>query len=232
MNKKYKHIFFDLDHTMWDFDKNATEVLQELYDEFGFHELGYFRKEEFVDVFHTVNRDLWQMHDKGKINKNIIRNDRFKLIFNRLGLPDHHIPLEIGTLYLKLCPVKCNVIPFAHEVLAYLSKNYVLHILTNGFDDVQQLKLKSARLDSYFIEIITADTSGSKKPSLEMFEFALKKAGAENHECVMIGDNLEADIAGARNARIDQIFFNPYDISHNEKITHEIKCLSELFKLF
>ena len=232
MDKKYKHIFFDLDHTLWDFDRNATEVLHELYDKFSFHELGFFKKEEFVQVFHVVNRDLWRMHDLGKINKNIIRDNRFRMIFNRLGLPDHHIPLDIGALYLELCPVKCNVIPYAHEVLAFLSKHYTLHILTNGFEDIQHLKLKSAYLDQYFIEIITAEKSGYKKPNIEMFKFALNKAGAQCEECVMIGDNLETDIVGARDAKIDQIFYNPFQVTHNETVTHEIKCLSDLFEIF
>lgn len=138
------------------------------------------------------------------------------------------MPTDIAEEYLRLCPTKPHVFPYCNDVLRYLQENYMLHILTNGFADVQAIKLKSAGLTEFFVEVITPDATGHKKPSREIFEYMLEKVKARDEDCIMIGDNLETDIKGARNAGIDSVFFNPLGIKHKEKITYEITCLSEL----
>lgn len=228
--KHYKHIFFDLDHTLWDFDKNSREVLGELYES---HDLKSFNfsKDDFYKTFITVNHQLWQMHHRAQIDKVRLRNNRFNLIFEQLGAEAGDVSSKISGDYLRLCPAKCNVFPHTFTVLNYLKEKYILHIITNGYEDVQFIKLKSSRLNDYFIEIITPDGSGSQKPHKEIFEYALQKIKAACTECIMIGDNLETDIIGAKNIAMDQIFFNPENIFHNENVTHEINCLSQLMKI-
>jgi putative hydrolase of the HAD superfamily len=226
--RSYKHIFFDLDHTLWDFDKNSAEALQELYVSFKLSELGGFMADAFVQTFHEVNEHLWSLYSVGKLESESLRNERFGMIFTRLGADAAAVPETLATEYLQLCPTKPYVLPYTFEILDYLKDHYVLHIVTNGFDDVQAIKMKSAGLSAYFVEIITSNGSGYKKPHPKIFDFAIEKAKACREECIMIGDNLEADIVGARNAGLDHIFFNHRGLRHNEQVTYEIDCLSKL----
>lgn len=226
--KKYKHILFDLDHTLWDFEKNSKETLIELFQSYELSSLGSFTCEQFCDTFQLVNNQLWHLYNKGEYDQEKLRNERFKLILTQLGVKEVLVPVGIADEYLRLCPTKPHIFPYALDVLKYLQDHYILHILTNGFSDVQAVKLKSAGLTDFFVEVVTSDTIGYKKPSREIFEYLLKKIGAHSSECIMIGDNLETDIKGARNAAIDCIFFNPLGIEHQEETTYEITCLSEL----
>ncbi len=225
MSKTYKHIFFDLDHTLWDFDKNSSETLLELYQYYAFDA---FSAEDFVTTFSRVNARLWEDYNKGTMDREALRNDRFKLILTTLGMVANDVPSCIATRYLELCPAKPHVFPFTIDMLSYLQENYELHILTNGFEDVQAIKLESAQLTSYFKHIITADAAGFQKPSKEIFTYALNLSSAKEHESLMIGDNLKTDVAGARAANIDQVYFNPRQFKHKESVTYEISCLSEL----
>lgn len=228
MIKRYKHILFDLDHTLWDFEKNSRETLVELFQVFGLSDLGNFTCDQFCDMFQVVNNRLWDLYNQGKYDQGKLRSERFKMILTQLGVEEMQVPISITDEYLRICPTKPHVFPYALDVLKYLQDHYVLHILTNGFSDVQAIKLKSAGLTDFFMEVVTSDTTGFKKPSREIFQYLLKKIGADSNECIMIGDNLEADIKGARNAGIDCIFFNPLRIEHQEETTYEITCLSEL----
>ena len=231
MAEKYRHILFDLDHTLWDFDKNSEEVLQGLYHRYELHALQLFTVGQFVLKFRDVNRRLWNQYNVGKIGRDHIRAQRFPAIFSELSCPEEHIPRDIGLEYLKQCPLRSNVMPYAHDTLAYLQKKYTLQIVTNGFEDVQHIKLKSAGLTDYFQEIITSEICGYKKPDKRMFEYILEKTGAEANECVMVGDTPETDILGAQAALIDTIFYNPSGASCHAKPTYEIHCLSELQKI-
>ncbi len=138
------------------------------------------------------------------------------------------IPEGIGAIYLEICPTQPHVIPHAHEILSYLKDKYTLHIITNGFDDVQHQKLYSAGIHHYFDQIITSDKSGSRKPQRSIFEYALAAAGASEECSIMIGDNLGTDIIGAREASIDQVYFNASRSKHSEPVTYEIQHLAEL----
>lgn len=225
---RYRHVFFDLDHTLWDFEKNASETLRHLFHYFNLQQLQLFTLEQFLQAFHQVNRQLWSAFDQGKVDKAYIRGERFRIVSQYLKVSPSSLPEQLGDLYLTQCPAKSNVMPYTHEILKYLKDHYHLHIITNGFNDVQSIKIDSARLSDFFVHVITADSCGYQKPHKKIFEHALEVSQAQADECVMIGDNLNTDIKGARNAGIDQIYYNPYKLSHDEKVSYEINCLSQI----
>jgi len=231
LKNNYRHIFFDLDHTLWDFENNATAVLLELHQELDLKNLGCNDAKQFVDTFHEINLELWRLHDLDEIDIHDLRHTRFTRVFDRMGLKKVTVPPELGDLYLERCPQGKLVLPHAHDVLAYLHDKYRLHIITNGFDDIQQVKLKSASLDNFFDVVVTAGGCGYKKPDKKIFDYALQQTGASAELSLMVGDNLDSDIIGAQNAGIDHIFFNPGRTFHQHQVDHEIYCLSELKNL-
>ncbi|MCR9253351.1 MAG: YjjG family noncanonical pyrimidine nucleotidase [bacterium] len=224
---KYQHIFFDLDHTLWDYDANARESLEELFDKYRFTG-DHFSKDELVSTFFEVNYQLWDDYNHNRIDKKYIRTERFKIIFDRLKLPLSDFPYGFADDYLYLCPTKSHKIPHADEILNYLSGKYSMHIITNGFNDIQNTKLKSSGLSPFFQEVITSESIGARKPSPTIFDHALEKAGASKEGSVMIGDNLDTDIMGARDFGMDHIYFNPSNPSQNHRVTHEVTSLIEL----
>lgn len=227
----YKHLFFDLDHTLWDFNKNCSETLEELFVHFQFASLG-FLPSELIEKYTLVNYRMWDEYNKGLITKQEIRNRRFELTFAELGVDKSFVPSNINEEFLKICPAKGHVFPYTYEVLDYLVKNYNLHIITNGFTETQAIKMSTSKLDNYFSNVILSETLGFAKPDKKIFDHAVNLSGGKSSECIMIGDDLYTDIFGARNAGIDQVFFNPNKQKHEEQVTHEIECLSELKKIF
>ncbi len=225
---KYKHIFFDLDHTLWDYDANAREALYELYDRYKFGQLGLFEKELLADTFFEINEGLWDLYNRNEIQRRDIRERRFPAIFQRLDASLEHMPFRIEEEYIALSPTKNRTFDAAHEVLDYLSGQYTLHIITNGFDDIQATKLKSSALDQYFEVVITSESSKMRKPDRGIFELALNQTNAQLGESIMIGDNLDSDIAGAVNIGMDHVWFNPNNVSTDRIIQHEIQNLIEL----
>ena len=181
----------------------------------------------------TINRpELWNRHDIGLIDKNQIRRKRFPAIFDHFGSNNQTTAEVMSREFLEVCPKKGHIFPFVIDVLQYLKDKYALHVITNGFKDMQAVKMKTSGIDHFFQQIIISEEVGYKKPQTEIFNFALAKAGAGNYEAVMIGDNLIVDIAGARNARIDQVFFNPKRKPFNDLVTYHINCHSELKGIF
>jgi putative hydrolase of the HAD superfamily len=229
--KKYKHILFDLDHTLWDFEKNSTEALLEVYEHFHLDRFGLFSPLDFALKFKEVNALLWEQYNLDKIEKEYLRNQRFRLVLTSLGIEEEKVPPDIGRIYIEICPVKGHVIPNAFEVLDYLLPKYNLHVITNGFDDIQDLKLVHSKLRDYFDTIITSESAGHKKPRKEMFERAIELIGTTADDCIMIGDNPITDIQGAINASLDVIYFNPENVSHDLPVTHEIRNLLELTRI-
>ena len=225
---KYRHLFFDLDHTLWDFEKNATETLHTLYERHDFARFGTFTVEELISVYSDINHALWRLYQNNKITQQQLRDVRFVRTLTRLGVPEEQIPANISAEFTNILPLKSAVFPYTHEVLDYLKPNYRLHLITNGFNDIQAIKLASSNLTHYFEEVITSEHSGHLKPDPRMFQHALERTGATAAESLMIGDNLECDVLGAYNAGIDQVYFNPDKRRHFNQITHEISCLSEL----
>ena len=225
---KYRHLLFDLDHTLWDFEKNSGETLVELYHFYDLQRYGKFSPDDLLKKFKEVNTILWDLYDRNEIDRAHIRKNRFKMVFTQLGLTEQDVPPDISEVYLSICPTKSNVIPDTFEVLEYLKGKYLMHIITNGFDDIQDIKLNSSNLRGYFDKVFTSEAVGYKKPSKEMFEKALEIIGAQKKSCVMIGDNLETDIKGALNASLDVIYFNPDKIPHELQLNYEIHSLLEL----
>lgn len=225
--KKYRHLFFDLDGTLWDFNSNAEAAQRDMYNYFHLNE--YCENFElFFNIFKQNNDKLWADYQRGSIKKEKLKWWRFYLTLEELGKTDEELAKKLDIFYLSLAPTKTKLIEGAMEVLDYLKKDYHLHIVTNGFNEVQYLKLKNSQLDSFFEEVITSEDAGGLKPDLSIFEYALKKSNALRTECLMIGDVIEVDILGAKNAGIDQVFLNQNKIFTNLRPTFEIERLIEL----
>ncbi|HHP7240304.1 MAG TPA: YjjG family noncanonical pyrimidine nucleotidase [Cyclobacteriaceae bacterium] len=225
-----KYIFFDLDNTLWDYNSNARETLIELYQRYGFEQKGYFTAGDLVDTFLTVNESLWDEYNHGYVSKKYIREMRFKIIFDRLDLPLEFFPPNIGNDYLIGCPQKSNTLPHAHETLNHLQQKFSLYIITNGFDDIQTIKIKNAGLDKYFKKVFTSESSGHKKPYSGIFDYAFKHSGANHDQSIMVGDNLNTDIKGAIDYGIEAIYFNPLNTPKPDNIT-DITSLHELVEI-
>ena len=230
--KTYRHIFFDLDHTLWDFNRNSKETLQELYDHYKLEDLDKFGMSEFLSVYEKVNERLWDLYRKNQIQKEHLRTGRFTETLVLLNHADEQLALTLADAYITKSPYKGLLFPHAHETLSYLKKNYRLHIITNGFPEVQRAKLKSSGLVDYFTHVFISEEIGLKKPDPAIFHHALWKSGAGINESLMIGDNIETDLEGASAAGMDHVFFNPEKLSHNyRKAIHEISCLSKLMEI-
>ena len=225
--RDYKCIFFDLDHTLWDYECNARETLLELHTSYDLQEKG-IQFEDFHLQFKQINFELWELYDRGLINNEVIRTQRFKKVLDHFDVADEKLNAVLSHEYLYGCPKKSNLVPYAKEVLEYLSRHYTMTVVTNGFEEIQVVKLSSGNITHYFDHVITSQKAGYKKPAREIFEYALSANKLQCHEVIMIGDNLITDIGGARNACIDTVFFNPGAVAHTEEVSHEIKCLSEL----
>ncbi len=224
----YQHIFFDLDRTLWDFETNSNETLIELAQKYNLIERGIDSIENFIQEYLIINDALWVQYGKSLITKETLRFDRFHKTFLKYNIDDKKLVENIGNDYVAQSPYKTNLFPHTHEVLDYLSKKYTLHIITNGFEEVQHIKIKNCGIENYFSEIITSERAGYKKPDTRIFKFSLDVANATISNSLMVGDNLEADIIGAKEAGIHQVYFNPNEEKHSEKITYEIKSLKQL----
>lgn len=229
--KTYQHLFFDLDHTLWDYDRNVTESLQELYEIYGLHDLGIPSFEKFFESFHAVNFQLWDWYNEGKIDKHNLRKERFPRIFDYAGGRADAIPAEFEEDFMHRTSSKPHVFPYSKEILTYLREKYQIHVITNGFNESQAKKMKSSGLDVFFELVVTSETTGHKKPDPRIFFYALEKLNTKAENCLMIGDNPLSDILGAQRAAIDQVFFNPEGKKIDLKPTYEIKHLRELESL-
>lgn len=224
----YRHLFFDLDHTLWDFETNANETLATLYDRHALARYGTFDFPAFMRVYSDVNQALWRMYQANKITQTQLREARFVRTLAKLGVAAANVPPTLSAEFTDILPEKSAVFPHTHETLQYLRGKYTLHLITNGFEDVQHRKLASSNLAQYFDQVITSEHSGHLKPDPRMFAHALQAAGAGAQESLMIGDNLECDVLGAHNAGIDQVYFNPAKRRHFAQVTYEISSLDEL----
>lgn len=229
--KNYQAVFFDLDHTLWDFDANARETLYDLFFAYRLDQMGISSPDKFIECYTVNNHLLWKDYHNGLIGKETLRQTRFKKTFLELGLDAENIPLEFEEDYVTICPTKTNLFPHVHEVLQYLHQRYKLFVITNGFRESSLLKLSKSNLHVYFEGVFISEDLGFSKPQKEIFDHALTTARCLNCDTVMVGDSLEADIRGARNAGIDQVFFNPGLVTHEEHVTYEVNCLSELINI-
>lgn len=230
----YKHIFFDLDHTLWDFEQNSKEALNEIFAEFKLEKLLHCSFTEFINVYHQINHAYWDDYKKGKVTREKLRNGRFHDTLSFFHISDDTLGVAISESYISRSPYKTQLFEGAIRVLDYLKhKNYALHIITNGFNEVQFIKLTESGLLPYFLTITTSEHAGYNKPDEKIFEHALAQAAAKKHESIMIGDNIEADIFGAIKFGIDAIWFNPNkDVHQSNERFHTIHHLLELEELF
>ncbi|MFC3415863.1 YjjG family noncanonical pyrimidine nucleotidase [Algoriphagus hitonicola] len=226
--KTYQHLFFDLDHTLWDYDRNVTESLTELYNHYQLIELGIPTFEKFFEAFHAVNFQLWDWYNVGNIDKINLRKERFPRIFTHAGGRAEAIPLEFEEDFMHRTSSKPHVFPYSKEILGYLKAKYKVHVITNGFNESQAKKMKYSGLDVFFDLVVTSETTGHKKPDPRIFHYAMDQLKTKAQNCLMIGDNPQSDILGAQRAEIDQVYFNPEGKVSDILPTYEIKHLQEL----
>lgn len=226
---KYKHLFFDLDHTLWDFDANAKATLQQLHLDLNLIDKGIHDFDLFYKNYLEHNEKLWARYRSGYIKQEELRIKRMWLTLLDFQIADEELARQLSELFLQLLPTRTIVFPDTREVLEYLSaKGYQLHLITNGFELTQHSKLKSSGLNIFFKEVITSEGSNSLKPQKEIFDYALRKTGATIAESIMIGDSIEVDIEGAIAAGMDQVHVNYNDAEQSLQPTYTIKALREL----
>jgi putative hydrolase of the HAD superfamily len=229
--KKYKHIFIDLDKTIWDFESNSKATFQEIFEKHNLKSLGILNLDRFTEVYKRINDMLWALYRENKIKKDVLNIRRFELTLLEFGIDDLILATHIADDYVTLSPRKTILFPYSHEALAYLKRKYALHIITNGFEELQHQKLDVCDLRKYFTTITTSEEAGVKKPETRIFKLALKKAGAYPFESLMIGDDLEVDMAGASGIGMDTLFFNPEKQEHQENLDHEVHSWLEVMHL-
>ena len=212
--KNIKHIFFDLDHTLWDFEKNSALTFKFLLDKYNIT----IDLQKFLKVYMPINFSLWNLYRDDKITKEYLRHNRLKSTFEKLNIKiDSGLIDEISNDYVKHLPDNNFLLPNAIPVLDYLFQKYTLHIITNGFTEVQNTKILNSNLNKYFSCIIDSETVGVKKPHSKIFNYAynISKAAYKN-ECLMIGDNYQADVMGALNNGFKAIHLNSNNESYHE----------------
>ncbi|MTI40062.1 YjjG family noncanonical pyrimidine nucleotidase [Fulvivirga lutimaris] len=224
----FEVVFFDLDHTLWDYETNSLETLKELFDDYNLSGIADVTFEQFLKKFGKVNDKLWDNYNRGLIDREVIKKKRFEKILKAFDIHKPEMSLSMSEEYIKNCPYKTNLMPFTHETLDYLHKKYPLFLLTNGFNDVQNVKIKNSKIDHYFSGMVTSETSGHRKPSSEIYNYTLSLAKAKAETTVMIGDNLNADIIGAKKANLSTVYYNPRALKHKAETDFEVSCLSEL----
>ncbi len=220
-----KHIFFDLDHTLWDFEKNSALAFEKIFQELNFD----INSQQFMDIYNPINVAYWKLYEKNEIDQETLRVNRVKDAFEALN---YAITLDeiniISNLFIEYLTSNNHLIEGTIETLDYLKDKYILHIITNGFSFVQDVKLQKSNLDKYFVTITNSEAAGHKKPHENIFNHALTIANASKNESIMIGDSIEADVLGAMNFGIKAVFFNPANemVSNNEIL--QIQSLTQL----
>jgi putative hydrolase of the HAD superfamily len=227
-----KHIFFDLDHTIWDFDRNAEETLMELFEQYNLPALGLTSPQNFIQTYTENNHFLWAEYHLGKITKEDLRSQRFRKTFMQLGVEPARVPHQFEADYVRISPTKTNLFEGSEKVLAYLQQKYSLHIISNGFKETTLTKMSLSGLNPYFKNVIISEDVGVNKPDKAVFEYALNKAGAKKEESIMVGDSIEADVRGAQEFGMQAIFFNPLNREKPQDVLWQITHLEELLLHF
>ena len=224
LHSKPHHIFFDLDRTLWDYDQNLEDSLNELFDE----HIGVrvqADSDAFRRAFHFENTRLWKDFTANKIDKSFLRENRFHFTMQRLGIDDKSLALLVEDAYMEKTPAKKKLLPGVHETLGYLRTKYQLHIITNGFEDAQQFKLRNSGIHHYFTEIITSDSAGATKPNLEIYRHSEQKTGALPEHCLMVGDDWLNDVHGALEAGWQALHYDPKKVGSKENTISDLITL-------
>jgi putative hydrolase of the HAD superfamily len=226
---KYKHLFFDLDHTLWDFDANARMTLEQLHIDLKLPEKGIDDFDRFYRNYLAHNERLWAKYRNGQVKQEELRLKRMWLSLLDFKIADEALAKQMNELFLQLLPTRTLLFPDTIEVLEYLrDKGYGLHLITNGFEETQHNKLSNSGLNKFFEVVVTSECSNSLKPQPEIFEYALNKTGANVEESLMIGDTLDVDVAGALNVGMDAVHVNYNCLEQEVEPTYTIYHLREL----
>jgi putative hydrolase of the HAD superfamily len=225
--KHKRHVFFDFDDTLWDFRTNSERVLKDLFTEYGLEQKLGAGEEAFLEVFHTTNLRFWSLYHRKEISKEYLRNHRFHETFRSFGYDHYEENLRVTEQYLKRAPYGSALKEGCREVLEYLGPHYRLHIITNGFREVFDMKMEACGIRHFFDQVIVSEDYELTKPDERVFRLAEELAGAGRHDCVMIGDSLESDVQGALNAGWEAIYLSP-DGSGEGHAGHTITRLEEL----
>ena len=222
---KIKHVFFDLDHTLWDFEKNSNLTFKQLFET---HKIN-LELDDFLKVYSPINFEYWKKYREERVSKKDLRYGRLKDTFDALNYKISDALIDVLSHdYIEVLPSNNHLFDGAFDLLEYLKPKYQLHIITNGFEEVQSLKMQKSGIYKYFKEVITSESVGVKKPNPKVFKFALKKANATSEESIMIGDNLEADIIGALDCGIASIHFNLQNNNYERKNYTSVVSLLEI----
>jgi putative hydrolase of the HAD superfamily len=226
--KEYRNLFIDLDDTLYDFSAASREAFKETYEQL--HYERYFDSfEHYMEIYTPYNLEMWKLYGEGKITKEELNRRRYSYPLEAVGVNDQKLAAEFCREALGRIPTKGNLVSGATELLEYLRPKYRMYILSNGFVELQSRKMATAGIKRYFDDIILSEEIGVNKPRPELFEYALKKAGAKLEESIMIGDMFDTDIVGAANIGMDQIFFNPKQMTGTSfKPTYEVRQLLEI----
>ncbi len=230
---KYEHLFFDLDHTLWDFENNARDSMIDIFHEFEVNKITTTDFNGFYEKYSEHNRLLWERYQKGFISAEELKWKRMWRTLLDFKVGDEDLAKNMGKRFLEILPTKQSVFPYTIEILNYLfEKNYQLHLITNGFEKTQWSKIKNSKIDHFFTHVITSESSNSMKPEKEIFQYAIQKANTDVSKSIMIGDNLEADIKGAIDFGMDCIFVNHINAETSLTPTYSITHLKELETIF
>ncbi|MBR1513082.1 MAG: YjjG family noncanonical pyrimidine nucleotidase [Bacteroidales bacterium] len=229
--KSYRHVFFDLDRTLWDFDAAAEVAFERIYEKYELQKLGIPSAHEFHEVYHPLNEQLWVLYRANQITKEDLNRTRFVLPLAHYGIHDTALADHLSEDYVFWSPRIVRLVPGTMELLDYLKPKYHLHLITNGFQEVQHTKLSGSGMAPYFETLTVSEEINVKKPNPEIFVYALEKAHALPNESIMIGDEMAVDIDGARAAGIDQIFFNATAKEEMGERTFEVRNLLEIMRI-
>ena len=222
---KIKHVFFDLDHTLWDFEKNSEYAFQKIFSRNNIT----VDLEAFLEVYKPLNKQFWKLYREEKVTKEALRYGRLKNTFDAINYTVSKDLIDVIAIqYIDALPDFNHLFDGALELLDYLKDKYKLHIITNGFEEVQRKKIINSKIHHYFDKIITSESVGVKKPNPKVFEYALEITNAKKEHSIMIGDNLEADIQGALDVGLDAIYCN---FEGSEIETNQIKTIVSLLEL-
>ncbi|MCB0769779.1 MAG: YjjG family noncanonical pyrimidine nucleotidase [Flavobacteriales bacterium] len=227
---RYAHLFFDLDHTLWDFEANSRATLRELYGSEALEDLGVPDADAFIEVYEEVNSGLWQRYENGHLDKAVLRVLRFRNSLLQFGVKDNKLAVRMGRAYVELCPKKPALMDGALPLLEDLQAHYRMHIITNGFEEVQHVKLAHSAIRPFFDVVLTSEQAQARKPHPRIFEVALQRAKATAANSLMIGDSILADIQGARSAGWDQAHFAPGK-EHDPQATYGLQRLDDLRRI-
>ncbi|MFT6191373.1 MAG: putative hydrolase of the HAD superfamily [Polaribacter sp.] len=200
-----KHVFFDLDHTLWDFEKNSDLTFKKIFLKHDINTdlIG------FLKIYKPLNIEYWKLYREEKINKEELRYQRLKTAFDAINYEISDDLIDILAIdYIECLPDYNHLFEGTFEILEYLKGKYKLHIITNGFEEIQTKKMESSRILDYFSTLVTSESVGVKKPNPKVFNYALEKANAQSNNSIMIGDSIEADIEGALSVGMKAIHVN------------------------